>query len=233
MIEFPKPLVEGVLLRRYKRFLADVRLATGEEVTAHCVNTGSMKTCGSPGDTVMLLHNPSPTRKLAYTWELTRTSKGFIGVNTARPNHVVASAIAAGRIPELQEQTEIKCEVKYGTNSRIDILLTSPNGRRCFVEVKNTTLLVGDEVQFPDAVTERGLKHLQELTKVVEEGDRAVMFYLVNRAEGQLFAPARTIDPEYAKALKKATASGVEALAYRAVHTLKGIDIGESLPVKI
>jgi sugar fermentation stimulation protein A len=232
MLTFSSPLIEGKLIKRYKRFFADVELANGDIVTAHCANTGSMKTCGQPGDTVFVLHAPSPTRKLAYTWELTKTPKGFVGVNTARPNHIVAKAIENQKIPELVGYSEMKQEVKYGANSRIDILLSCPKKGLCYVEVKNTTLLEGDVVLFPDAVSSRGLKHLQELTQMVKEGHRAVMFYLVNRAEGSHFTPASKIDPAYSKGLKEAVKAGVEILAYRANHSLSGICIGQPLPLK-
>ena len=153
MLTFSSPLIEGKLIKRYKRFFADVELANGEVVTAHCPNTGSMKSCGEPGDTVFVLHAPSPTRKLAYTWELTKTPKGFVGVNTARPNHIVANAIENGKVAELSAYRDIKQEVKYGVNSRIDILLSCPDKGQCYVEVKNTTLLDGDLVLFPDSVS--------------------------------------------------------------------------------
>jgi sugar fermentation stimulation protein A len=233
MIDFASRLVEGELIQRYKRFFADVRLPSGEVVTAHCANTGSMKTCGAPGDRVLLLHNPSPTRKLAYSWELTKVKGGYVGVNTARPNHLVAAAIGARKIPELADFAELKQEVKYGVNSRIDVLLTDARGKRCYVEVKNTTLLVGEEVQFPDAVTARGLKHLDELAAVVRGGERAVMFYLVNRPDGAAFAPARAIDPAYADGLAKAVKAGVEVLAYRAKHSPTGLTIGPRVTVRL
>ncbi len=232
MLTFSSPLIEGKLIKRYKRFFADVELANGDVVTAHCPNTGSMKSCGQPGDTVFVLHAPSPTRKLAYTWELTKTSRGFVGVNTARPNHVVAKAIENGKIAELLAYPDLKQEVKYGVNSRIDILLSCPDKGQCYVEVKNTTLLEGDLVLFPDSVSARGLKHLQELSLMVKEGHRAVMFYLVNRAEGSYFTPASQIDPAYSKGLSEALKAGVEILAYRATHSLSGISIGEALPLK-
>jgi sugar fermentation stimulation protein A len=225
-------LLEGRLIKRYKRFFADVELLSGEIVTAHCANTGSMKTCGSPGDVVYLLHAPNPKRKLAYNWELTRTKGGYIGVNTSRPNHVVAGAIEGGLIPELKGYAEIRQEVKYGANSRIDILLTDDRKGLCYVEVKNTTMLAGNAVVFPDAVSSRGLKHLQELEQMVRDGHRAVMFYLVNRPEGAFFAPAADIDPDYAAGLDQARKNGVEILAYRAQHDLEGIRIGDKVALK-
>ena len=233
MIEFPRPLVEGRLIQRMKRFLADVELSGGEIVRAHCANTGSMKTCGSPGDTVLLLHDPSPTRKLAYTWELTKTAAGYVGVNTARPNQVTARAVELGLIPELGGYATVRKEVAYGNRSRIDILLESPGRPSCYVEVKNTTLLDGDEVRFPDAVTSRGLKHLHELKAMVDAGHRAVMLFFVNRAEGVAFAPAADIDREYAEALRLVAKAGVEVLAYRAFHSPKGIELGPRVPVRL
>lgn len=226
MVTFSSQLHEGKLIKRYKRFFADVELTTGETVTAHCPNTGSMKTCGEPGDTVFLLHSPNPKRKLAYTWELTRTPAGFVGVNTARPNHIVADAIERGDIKELKGYQDLRQEVKYGENSRIDILLSDAEKGRCYVEVKNTTLLQNEAVVFPDAVTARGLKHLHELEQMVKDGHRAVMFYLINRSEGEYFSVAAAIDPAYAEGLRTAVKAGVEVLAYRAVHDLSGIKVG-------
>ena len=228
LVPFKSPLVGGVLIKRYQRFFADVRLESGEVVTAHCANTGSMKTCGAPGDRVWLLHQPSPKRKLAYTWELTETAGGYVGVNTQRPNQVVMAAVKAGRIAELAGYASARGEVKYGENSRIDLLLEGGTEDRapCYVEVKNTTLLLDDRIAFPDAVTSRGQKHLAELEQVVRQGGRAVMLFFINRPEGAAFVPARAIDPVYADGLIRARASGVEILAYRAAASLTGIDLG-------
>lgn len=233
MVIFSSRLLEGKLIKRYKRFFADVELASGEIVTAHCANTGSMKTCGAPGDTVYVLHAPSPTRKLAYSWELTKTEGGYIGVNTSRPNHVVANAIAADAVAELSGYPDMRQEVKYGENSRIDILLSCPKKGLCYVEVKNTTMRAGDAVVFPDAVSSRGLKHLKELEQMVRDGHRAVMFYLVNRPDGHYFMPAHDIDPDYAEGLRQAQNAGVEILAYRAEHDLEGIKIGKKIDLKL
>ena len=234
MINFSSPLHKGTLIKRYKRFLADVELADGGDViTAHCPNTGSMKTCGAPGDTVFLTHNPSPTRKLKYTWELTKTRGGYIGVNTHTPNALVKAAIANGDIKELAGYAEMKTEVKYGKNSRIDVLLSDPRKGDCYVEVKNSTLLDGERVIFPDAVSERGLKHIHELVSMVEAGHKAVLFFLVNRPEGKSFAPADAIHPEYGAALREAKAAGLKILAYRAKHSLKGIRVTERVPVRL
>jgi sugar fermentation stimulation protein A len=233
LIEFSRPLIEGRLIQRMKRFLADVELHSGQVIRAHCPNTGSMKTCGSPGDTVLLSHDPNPNRKLEYTWELTQTKDGYVGVNTARPNQVTAKAVERGLIPELAGYDNLRKEVAYGTGSRIDLLLSGPGERLCYVEIKNTTLLVGDEVRFPDAVTSRGLKHLHELAMMVKAGHRAVMLFFVNRPEGKFFAPASDIDPQYGEALRSVAAAGVEILAYRAVHSPLGISLGSRVDVKL
>ncbi len=231
LINFAHPLIKATLVKRYKRFFADAILESGEEVTAHCPNTGSMKTCGAPGDTIYLLHQPSPTRKLAYTWELTQVAQGFVGVHTARPNQLIKAAIGQGLLPALSGYQDLKSEVKYGKDSRIDLLLSDPIKGSCYVEIKNTTLLQDSLILFPDAVTSRGLKHLGELEQQVKEGHRAVMFYLVNRPEGEKFAPADHIDPAYAKGFKHALAHGVEVLAYRAHHSLLGINLGKPVEV--
>ena len=234
LVEFPKHLVKGTLVQRYKRFFADVVLeATGETVTAHCANTGSMRTCGAPGDTVYLLHSDDPKRKLRFSWELTSTADGFVGVNTARPNQVVEAAVRGGLVAELAGYGTVRPEVKYGTNSRIDLRLEAPGRPPCYVEIKNATLLEGEHVRFPDAVTERGLKHLRELELVAQKGERAVLFFFVNRPEGRAVGPADRIDPAYGQALREARANGVEILAYRARPSLQGITLGAAVPVDL
>lgn len=237
MWTLPKPLTEATFLKREKRFFCHARLTGSDEpVVAHCANTGSMKSCMQPGSTIYLLHNPSPTRKLAYSWEYTKTAGGLIGINTARPNLIAQWAISSGLIPELKVYDTQKGEVKYGKeNSRIDILLTDSKGKRpdCYVEVKNTTLLDQDVIRFPDAVTDRGRKHLNELMHMVRQGHRAVMLFFVNRPEGTYFAPADSIDPEYADTLRAAADAGVELLAYRPKTTLSGIKTMEAVPIEL
>ena len=232
-MNFISELQEATLIKRYKRFFADVTLASGEEVTAHCPNTGSMKSCGAPGDTVYVSHNPDPKRKLAYTWELTKTKGGYIGVNTHKPNRIVEEAIANGLIPELTGYASMKREAKYGEEkSKIDLLLDEgEDKRRCYVEIKNTTLLDQDTLLFPDAVTSRGLKHLRELQMMVNQGHRSVMLFFVNRPDGKYFTPAKEIHPEYAEALREVSKGGVEILAYRANTTLTESTVGK--PVKV
>lgn len=231
MWRYPKPLVEATLLKRYKRFLADVRLADGSVVTAHCANTGSMKSCWKEGDKVFLTHDPRPDRKLHYSWELSATDGGYIGINTARPNAIVEWAIRENLIPELTGFTELKREVKYGKeNSRIDLLLEFGE-RRAYVEVKNTTLYENGLVLFPDSVTDRGTKHLRELMEMVAEGHRGVIFFFVNRPEGKHFSPADGIDPEYGKTLRAAHQAGVELLAYRADSSPDGVTLRQRVNI--
>lgn len=231
-MRFAAPLQKGTLIKRYKRFLADVTLENGQQVTAHCPNTGSMKTCGSPGDHVYLSYHDSPTRKLAYTWELTATKGGFVGIHTGKTNGIVYEAIIGGHIPGLTGYQQVKKEVKYG-NSRIDLKLEGHQHHpHCWVEVKNVTLLDHTTCLFPDAVTQRGTKHLNTLIELKQQGERAVIFYVVNRPEAQKMMPAASIDPEYARTLRYAVECGVEALAYRVDTNLKDMKLAEQLPIE-
>ena len=195
-MRFDKPLLPGTLIRRYKRFLADVRLDDGRVVTALCPNTGSMKTCVLPGNAVLLSEHDVPTRKYRYTWEMIRTGRTWVGINTGNPNRVVHEAILAGRVPELAGYDEALREVPFGLeNSRVDILLRKGD-RHCYVEVKNVTLAAGGGVAaFPDSVTERGTKHLRELAAMVRRGHRGVIFYFLGRADCARVRPADEIDP--------------------------------------
>lgn len=215
-MKFPSPLIEGTLVQRYKRFLADVRLASGEVVVAHCANSGSMLSVKEPGAKVWLSPAADPNRKLRYTWELIAVGDALVGINTGHPNRLVADAIAEGRIKELTGYQVLKREQKYGKNSRIDILLQNPGRPACYVEIKNVTMKrgPGDLAEFPDSVTERGAKHLKEMTDIVKAGGRAVMVYLVQRTDCRRFSVAADIDPAYAAGLETATAAGVEALCY-------------------
>ena len=230
-MKFDKPLVRGTLIKRYKRFLADIELADGEVVTAHVANSGAMLGTSAPGLEVWLSPAAGPGRKLAWSWELCRVDGFLVGVNTAHPNRIVAEAIAAGEIPELAGYAAQKREVKYGENSRIDILLTDPQRPPCYVEVKNVHLKQGDWAEFPDAVTVRGTKHLHELSNMVAQGARAVMVYLVQREDCTAFRPAIGIDPVYAAALTKAMEDGVEAICYTCRMSLDGLQIGSTLPI--
>lgn len=226
----------GRLLRRYKRFLADVRLDTGRTVTAHCPNPGSMLGLAEPGMPVLLSDSRNPQRKLRLTLEMVKVGRIWVGVNTQRPNRVVTEAIRRGKVAELAGYDRIRNEVPYGKNSRIDVLLErgpAEDPERCYVEVKNTTLSGGDGhtmARFPDAVTARGLKHLDELIRERRKGNRAVMVYLVNRADCRTFAPADDIDPAYGNGLRKAHRAGVEILPLQARCTRRGISVLGTLP---
>ncbi|HEU4952030.1 MAG TPA: DNA/RNA nuclease SfsA [Holophagaceae bacterium] len=206
-------LLEGRLLQRYKRFLADVALEDGAVVTAHCTNTGSMKTCWEPGDRVLLEPAANPDRKLRYTWLACERPGGWVGVETGMPNRVMAEAARRDAVPGLEGLREVRTEVKYGAeNSRIDILALDGEDRRIYLEVKNTTFKDGDLVRFPDAVSERGTKHLRELQAMVREGHRAAIAFFVHRTDVVAFDAARDIDPAYAAELDRAAAGGVEIL---------------------
>lgn len=231
-MKFDKPVVKGKILKRYKRFLADIELEDGQIVVAHCANTGSMTTCWEPGWPVLLTLSDDPKRKLKYSLELTHNGKTWIGVNTALPNKMVIEAIHDGTIKELQGYDVVKPEAKIG-KSRIDVLLTKESGEKCYVEVKNTTLWHNDTGIFPDAVTERGQKHLRELTQLAQNGIRACMLYVINRQDVKRFAPADHIDSEYGKLLRQAHKAGVEILPYACDLSEKGLKLSHSLPFSL
>jgi len=232
-MKFHAPLIEGVLVSRYKRFFADIRLPSGEVVTAHCANSGSMLSVKEPGARVWLSPAANPERKLRYTWEIIEIHGGLVGINTGHPNALVAEAIAAGHIPALAGYQSLKREQKYGKNSRIDVLLESPGRPPCYVEVKNVTLKRGSgpdyPAEFPDSVTARGAKHLIEMTDMVAGGARAVMVYLVQRGDCKRMGVAADLDPAYARGLQHAMAAGVEAVCYGCEVTPDGITIGKAL----
>ncbi len=231
-MEFPDPLIKGTLIKRYKRFLADVVLEDGSEVTAHCANSGTMLTVNEQGSEVWLSPARNPDRKLRYTWELIRVGGALVGINTQHPNRIVQEAIEGGAAKELQGYGSLRREVKYGKNSRIDILLEDDARPACFVEVKNVTMKRGDMAEFPDAVTARGTKHLYELADQVAEGRRAVMFYLVQRPDCTAFTLAGDIDPAYAEALDKARGAGVEVVAYGCDVDTGGVGIAGPVDIR-
>ena len=206
-------LVPARILKRYKRFLADVELECGKVATAHCTNTGAMSTCWEPGDSAQLLPSQNPARKLPYTWIACCRQGTWVGVETGLPNKIVSQWLREGSIPSLGGLSGIRTEVPYGAErSRIDVWGVDPGGRQTFIEVKNATMRCGDAACFPDAKTERGVKHLRELQLVAREGHRAVILFFINRNDVGSFATARHIDPIYADELDRAVAAGVEVL---------------------
>lgn len=230
-MKFNPPLQQGTLLRRYKRFLADIETATGELLTIHCPNTGSMKNCWAESTPCWYSDSANPKRKYRHTLEVTTTPESALaGVNTGRANALVEEAITSGVIGELQGYETLRREVRYGEeNSRIDLLLSGAQGD-CYVEVKNVTLAEGARGLFPDAVSARGAKHLRELQKLAEGGVRAVLFYCVQHSAIETVEAAREIDPAYAAALDDAVAAGVEVIAYRAVIGAGEIRLEKALP---
>lgn len=235
-MRFTEPLIPATLVKRYKRFLADVVLPSGEAITAHVANPGAMIGLAAPGSRVWLSQSSNPKRKLPYSWELVEVDFGagpeLIGINTAHPNLLVAEAIAADAIPELAGYTARRREVKYGRNSRVDFLLEAPGRPPCYVEVKNVHLMRrGGLAEFPDSVTARGAKHLDELAAVAAAGGRAVMLFLIQIGSTARFALARDIDPGYGAAFDRARAAGVEAFAYRCVIEHKAITLAGPVPI--
>ncbi len=232
-MKFNQALIRGTLIQRYKRFLADVRLDSGETVTAHTANSGSMKGLVSPGNPVFLTFHDRPERKLKYSWEIVQVGSTLVGINTSFPNLLVEEGIRAKCIKELLGYRDLRREVKYGENSRVDLLLSNGERERCYVEVKNVTLLEAEgKALFPDAVSERGVKHLDELARQVKEGHRSVLFYVVQRGDAHTVHPAEAIDPEYAEALRRAAKAGVELMAYQAHVALDEIVLTHPLKVE-
>lgn len=229
------PLVTGTLIKRYKRFLADVELDNGEVLTAHVANPGSMMGLDTPGSKVWLSKSDNPKRKLAYSWELLEVDSALVGINTMHPNKISAEGIENGAIKELAGYGTLRREVKYGKSSRIDILLEDgPDGRPTYVEVKNVHLSRRPPLaEFPDSVTARGAKHLVELGDMVEAGHRAVMLYLVQRTDCDRFALARDIDPTYAESLDSARKRGVEVLAYGCTISPSAINVAQALKLDL
>lgn len=235
-MNFDSPLIEGRLIRRYKRFLADIELPGGEIITAHTANTGAMTGCNEPGSRVWLSRSDNPKRKYAFTWELVEVAPGIsCGINTLMSNKLVHEAINSGSINELLVYQEIRTEIRYGQeNSRIDLLLEpgpASNKPRCYVEVKNVTLVENGIGFFPDAVSKRGAKHLRELMGVAQQGDRAIIFYCIQRHDCKEVRPADHVDKVYGETLREAMSAGVEALAYRFNVSPLGISVAGKVPV--
>jgi sugar fermentation stimulation protein A len=236
-MKFPDPLLKGILVKRYKRFLADVILDSGEAIIAHCANSGSMLSVNTPGAEVWVSPARNPERKLRYTWEMIRIGDCLVGINTQHPNLLAAEAVAAGALPELAGYTAVRREVKYGRNSRIDLLLEADGRPPCYVEVKNVTmrrdLTAVGPAEFPDAVTVRGAKHLDELAAMKAQGFRAVMLFLAQREDCRRFALAADIDPLYAAGLARARAAGVEMLCYGCRLSPLEIAIDRPIPLEL
>lgn len=230
-MQFPD-LLTGRLVRRYKRFFADIELDSGELITAHCANPGRMTTCAPDRARVWVSRSDNPARKLAYTWELVESNDAIVCVNTARGNAIVGEALANEVIAEVTEYTDIQREVRYGERSRVDFMLTDGADARCYLEVKSVTLDCGGGVSsFPDSVTERGRRHLEELMAVVDEGHRAVMLFCAQRSDARRVRPADEIDPDYGRALRRARGHGVEIIAYRCDVSPAGMAVRERIPV--
>ena len=231
-MRFPSRLIRGTLVQRYQRFLADVRLPSGEIVTAHCTNTGSMIGCKEPGSVVYISRSDKKGRRLLYTWEIVEVGRTWVGINTMHPNRLVAEAIASGAIPELQGYDNVRREVVTRQGTRLDLCLEGSNGS-CFVEVKNVTLAVDGAAAFPDAVSERGRKHLKELMWLRRKGHRGAVVFVIQRTDCRIFRPADEIDSEYGRWLRRAVKAGVEILPYVATVTPKEIVLKERLPIRL
>jgi sugar fermentation stimulation protein A len=251
-MDFPRPLERGRLARRYKRFLADVVMDDGREITAHCPNPGAMLGLNTPGLTVWLSRADDPKRKLAHTLELVEVDGGLVGINTMHPNRLVAEALALDRIPELCGYASVRREVNYGTNSRVDFLLESPDRPPCWLEIKNVQSQLQRELkpdhrvwlevknchlsrtkglaEFPDCVAARSSKHLKELETMVIEGDRAVVLFVVQRTDCGAFTACRELDPAFAHGLDQAAEGGVEVLVYTCDVSVSGVTISRRIP---
>lgn len=223
-------LIRGTLVKRYKRFLADITLEDGQTVTAHCPNSGSMKACSDPGRPVYVTYHDSPKRKLKYTWELIEMPTSLVGVNTLVPNRLIFDAVKTGQISPFREFQYIKAEKKLESGSRLDLFLWNEDADRCFIEIKNCTMVSNGVASFPDAVTTRGQKHLRELQLLQDNNTRCAMLFLIQRSDASRFTPADGIDPEYGRELRKAVKNGVEIYVYDTEISLAGIRVNRPIP---
>lgn len=235
-MKFSSPLIPARLIKRYKRFLADAELLAGPDkgqtLTVHCPNPGAMLGLADPNSRIWLTRSNNPARKLAYGWELIDVDGGLVGINTVLPNTLAEEALRSGLIPELGGYANLRREVAYGKNSRIDFLLETPGQPPCYVEIKNVHLKRKSKLaEFPDSVTARGAKHLSELASIKQSGARAVMLYIVQRSDCQSFGLASDIDKAYASAFASAMACGVEAFCYACNITIDGIELANPLPI--
>lgn len=227
---FANPLQKATLVKRYKRFLADVITDKGEKITVHCPNSGSMRGCATPGSNVMLSTSPNPKRKYPQGLEMVQEGNTWIGINTMLTNGIVAEAIMDGRVQELQNIEKLTREVKTSKSSRLDLLLERGD-EKIYVEIKNCSLLEDGWAMFPDAVTVRGTKHLNELAMLVEQGHQGVLFFCIQRNDADKFKPAAHIDPLYAKTLSEVAQKGVQVLVYQAEVTPESIEITKAIPI--
>lgn len=231
-MKWPEPLIEATILKRYKRFLADIDLG-GRTITAHVPNTGSMQSCWEPNWKCALSLSKNPDRKLPYTLELIHNGESWIGVNTGNANKLAKIWLTENLLPEISGYTVVVPEKKIGL-SRVDFYLEGhPTLPPCYVEVKNVTLKLDGIAQFPDSVTERGQKHLKELMEIKKSGLRAAMLYIVQREDVSTFRPAASLDPQYATLLREAHKSGVEILVYQCRMGLQELSLGQSLPFEL
>ena len=231
-MRFDEPLIKTTLVKRYKRFLADVQLENGDIITVHCANPGSMLGLTEPGIPAYISDSNNPKRKLRFSLEMVEVNGELIGVNTNLPNKLAVEAIEASRIPPLTGYDKMRTEVKYGQNSRIDILLENVDKPDVFVEVKNVHFVRSPGLhEFPDSVTARGAKHLDELANEVSKGNRAAMLYVIQRSDGDRFTIAEDLDPNYAAAFNQAVAAGVEAYAIRCKVQHDRIDAEDLIPI--
>lgn len=230
-MKFDQKLTHGRLIKRYKRFLADVKLDSGDIVTAHCTNSGSMKSCLENDAEVYLSPVNDPKRKTKFTWEMIKINNDWVGINTGNPNKIAFDAVKKGEMEKLKGYTEVQREVKFD-DSRFDVMAKNEK-ETCFIEVKNVTYKEGNYALFPDAVTSRGKKHLETLVKVKQKGMRAVMLYIIQRTDVNIFAPAKEIDPEYSKTLKWAYEQGVEIIPMQVKVSPEKIELLKELPFEI
>ena len=227
------PLISATLVQRYKRFLADVRLENGELITAHCPNTGSMKQCSQPGRPIYLSRHQNPRRKYEHTWELIHMSQSLVGINTQATNLIVREALQARQVDLLKDYDRVQAEVKIANNTRIDFMLSGANRENCYLEVKNCTLVQEGQALFPDAITQRGQRHLQELIALSQAGYQAAIFFLVQRSDACSFSPAQDIDPVYSQLLRQAREENVHIMAYDVDISMQSISIRNELPCSI
>jgi sugar fermentation stimulation protein A len=230
-VKYDSPLLPGKLIRRYKRFFADIELDSGEQIVALTPNTGSMKGVCVPGERVMVSYNPSPTRKLSYTWELIYLDGGWVGVNTQLTNRIAAEALASGLIPAFRRYKSFRSEVKIASDTRIDFVLGTRG--RCLLEVKNVTLVENTIARFPDSVTTRGTKHLNHLMKAIQNGDKAAMLYVCQHQAGTAFEPADDLDPVYGATLRQAAEAGVQIEAWVAKVSPTELILSHRIPVRL